>query len=243
MHALLRNLIRHLPGRRRPPPAAVDLALARPWPSTSDRRAVFSYIHQHNHWGDPESVSGPGSTLAHTRNIRETLPRLWKQLGIRVVLDAPCGDFNWFRAMDRPSGLRYIGGDIVEALVAANQHRYGDASTAFQVMDIISDPLPHADFWLCRECLFHLPSKDVLTVLRRFATSTIPYLCTTTHHECPVNTEIHTGTFSPLNLEKPPYNLPRARFYMDDWIEGTLPRRLGVWHRTDVASALGIHSE
>ncbi len=41
-------------------------------------------------------------------------------------------------------------------------------------------PLPKADLWLCRDVLFHLPNKDVITVLANFANSEIPYLLTTT---------------------------------------------------------------
>src|SRR5262249_38238518 len=42
-----------------------------------------------------ESVSGPGSSIRQTVEIRQRLPLLLQELGTRVLLDAPCGDFHW----------------------------------------------------------------------------------------------------------------------------------------------------
>lgn len=238
MNRWLRNLSTRLFGHRQ----AGALDPSQPgstWPKENDRSAVFEHIHQINHWGDPESLSGPGSTLEYTRNIRAELPRLWSQLGTRVVLDAPCGDYNWFRYIDRAAGIDYIGGDIVESLVRSNQQKYGDAHTRFVRLDIVLDALPDADFWLCRDCLFHLPTSDVLSILRNFAASRIPYLCTSNHPECTLNTDIRPGDFRLINLELPPYNLGKGRAYIEDWIPSYPPRHLVLWHRDDVTRALG----
>lgn len=205
-----------------------------------NRHDVFNHIHRANHWGDQESLSGPGSTLAYTKNIREELPRLWAQLGTQVFLDAPCGDFNWFRHIARNPNFKYIGGDIVEVLVNANRDKYADPCTVFMHLDVVSDPLPDADFWLCRDCLFHLPTIDILAALQNFAASNIPYLCTSTHPECLLNTDIATGDFRLLNLELAPYSLGKAITYIDDWIEGYPSRQLALWHRRDVARAMGM---
>ena len=43
-------------------------------------------------WGSDESGSGIGSELGATEALREYLPGLFKRLGVRKVLDAPCGD-------------------------------------------------------------------------------------------------------------------------------------------------------
>jgi len=72
------------PFRLRAPPATSPS-----WPNTKDLRTIFAHIHRSNHWGESESLSGPGSTLAYTENIREELPRLWEQLGTRIILDTP----------------------------------------------------------------------------------------------------------------------------------------------------------
>lgn len=90
-----------------------------------DRTAVFNRFYQRNVWNNPESRSGPGSTIERTERIRSELPSLFKQLGVRTVLDAPCGDYNWFRLISREPGFHYIGADIVEALVQKNRSFYG----------------------------------------------------------------------------------------------------------------------
>ena len=59
--------------------------------------ATFAPFYTENRWGDPESVSGPGSTLTRTSKLRSELPVFWKEIGARTLLDAPCGDFNWMK--------------------------------------------------------------------------------------------------------------------------------------------------
>ena len=222
--------------------SAAPPATAPSWPETKDLHSIFTHIHRSNHWGESESLSGPGSTLAYTENIRAELPRLWDQLGTRIILDAPCGDFNWFSNISRRHEFQYIGGDIVDELVHENQTRYGDPKTTFMNLNIVTGPFPDADFWLCRDCLFHLPNADILSALRNFTTSKIPYLCTSHHPDCKLNTDIMAGDFRLLNLELAPFHLKKAITYIDDWIEGYPRRQLALWHRCDVAKALGVPS-
>jgi len=44
-----------------------------------------------------------------------------------------------------------------DAYNALNSARFADQKCSFIDMDIISDPLPRADAWLCRDVLFHFP--------------------------------------------------------------------------------------
>src|SRR5580765_5333146 len=74
--------------------------------------SIFSGIYLNNSWSNPESVSGRGSTLAHTEMIRKTLPDLLAHLHARSLLDAPCGDFNWMQYVDL-GGIQYTGADVV----------------------------------------------------------------------------------------------------------------------------------
>ena len=76
-------------------------------------KETFTTIYQTNHWEGPDSVSGQGSDLAQTQEIRRQLPILLNDFGIKVILDVPCGDFSWMRLMDSHI-QKYIGGDIVE---------------------------------------------------------------------------------------------------------------------------------
>ena len=58
---------------------------------------VFAEFYRDNKWGDAESVSGAGSNLAQTEEVRRVLPGLLAELGCRSMLDVPCGDFYWMR--------------------------------------------------------------------------------------------------------------------------------------------------
>ncbi len=206
--------------------------------------SLFTHYYNKRIWkgGGQETVSGAGSTLEYTANIRKELPPLLERLQVTTMLDAPCGDFNWFRQMARPEGMQYIGGDIVRPLVDRNTELYANATTTFRYLDITQGPLPAVDLWLCRDCLFHLPTQSALEAIDNFLKSNIPYLLTTHHPRCNENTDIPTGLFRQINLELPPYSFPPARFYMDDWIEGYPVRSLGLWHRDDLVRAFGASS-
>lgn len=78
---------------------------------------VFKKIHQENHWGDGESVSGQGSNREQTATISVEIPKLLAELGVQTLLDAPCGDFGWISKIDLPI-KNYIGADIVPEVIA-----------------------------------------------------------------------------------------------------------------------------
>ncbi len=196
-----------------------------------DRKQVFSHHYEVNAWDNEESVSGPGSTIEYTENIRVEIPKLVKELGVSQILDAPCGDYNWFRKIEWETDITYLGGDIVEPLVESNQRHYENQTTQFINLDIIQDELPAADLWLCRDCLFHLSNRDVLLVLDNFLKSKIRYLLTSVHPNCEKNADIPTGSFRLLNLQLPPFRLSKPLKVMDDWIEGYPVRELALWDR------------
>jgi len=198
----------------------------------------FTHIYETNKWKNEESRSGIGSTAENTRNLRQELPQLIQIYGFETLLDAPCGDFNWFRIVERPAGLKYIGGEIVKGLVDNLEQTYGDTQTSFVHLDITRDPLPTADLWMCRDCLFHLSSDDIFAAMRNYLTSEIPYLLTSTHNNCTENIEIPTGHFRLLNLEIPPYNFPEPLLYVEDSGEESEPKNLGLWTRESLQYCL-----
>src|SRR5277367_6220031 len=133
---------------------------------------LFEHIYVNNIWGrNTESKSGPGSSLSYTTNIRQEISRLLNKADIKTFFDAPCGDFNWMKAVEFPESVKYIGGDISPSLIADIREGYADDSRSFIVFDITSDVFPTADVWFCRDCLFHLPYKHILSALSLFAAS------------------------------------------------------------------------
>ena len=171
----------------------------------------FTWIYQNDYWQSKESVSGTGSTLKYTENLRKELPSLFQKFGIHRVFDAPCGDFNWMSQLLREVDVSYIGGGIVEPLIRTLEERHRTDRISFVHIDLISGMFPPADLMICRDCLFHLSYSDTRSVLENFVASGIPYLLTTSHKNdgTIVNRDIQTGSFRVMDLFAPPYNFPR----------------------------------
>jgi hypothetical protein len=188
-------------------------------------KKVFSRIYKKNAWGSGESASGPGSALIQTEKLRQSLPELLKKMGIQSLLDAPCGDHNWMSQV--PLGnISYTGIDIVPEIIEQNKKKF--PGKKFIEADIIQDPLPYADLVLCKDCFIHLKNKDVNRVIDNFRKAGIKYMLASTY---PVsfNKIILTGHFRPVNLEKPPFNLPAPLEKLEDNAEDGSERWLGLW--------------
>lgn len=198
---------------------------------------IFLAIYAGNLWGSSESRSGPGSTIARAADFLPDLAALLRGLNTRVLVDAPCGDFNWARALV-PIVERYIGIDVVREIVARNQRASGSASTVFLHGDLTQDPLPPADVILCRDCLVHFSLVDVWRALGNFTRSGSRYLLTTTFVEHEDNPDISTGEWRPLNLERPPFCFPPPLAAVDERClhSGGVYRdkRLGLWELSDL---------
>ncbi len=201
-------------------------------------REVFRNKYLRKAWGAEETVSGPGSTLEHTEAIRSALPELFQQYSVSSFLDAPCGDYNWFRYVARTSGFSYIGGDIVPELVERNQTLFGSPETRFIELDITKEPLPDADLWMCRDCLIHLSNRDVFRVLANLLRSNIRLFLATNHVKCLKNIDIATGNCRSLNLKLEPFCLGEPIAEIDDWPEGHPKRKMALWKTVDLAAAL-----
>ena len=187
-------------------------------------------------------MSGPGSTVKYTENLRQELPRLFKKYEISSMLDAPCGDYNWMRLVERPN-VRYIGADIVPELVDDNNARYADDNTHFILCDILKDELPAVDLWMCRDVLFHFPYADIFQTLSNLLRSDIDYLLTTDHPEQQQNTDGRIGSFRPMNMLLEPFCFPEPIVWIDDWIEGYWVRRMGLWDVKSLEAVLVENAE
>lgn len=198
---------------------------------TNNDTHFFTRIFEDNGWGTEESRSGPGSTLEYTERLRAELPAWTRKYGIRSLFDAPCGDFNWFQAIALDDSVQYLGGDLVPAIIASNQARYGSAQHRFVCHDIVQDKLPQVDLWFCRDLWFHLSFCQIAMSLQQFLDSDVRYLATTTHYRAPFNFDIPAGGFRMLNLRKAPFHFPAPIDTIEDWIPGHQIRHIGLWSR------------
>lgn len=195
----------------------------------ADVRAVFETIHDSNLWNSTESRSGSGSELARTQSVRLGLEDWLKRhcTEISTFLDAPCGDLNWMRAVAFPDGVRYIGGEIVRALVAENTKNHQSDRRSFIDLDIIKGPLPHVDAWLCRDALIHFPLSAAVAVVETFRRSGCNYFLSTTYPTADNAIDITYGSFRPVNLAIAPFNLGEPLEMIRDTPESD--GFLGVW--------------
>ena len=200
---------------------------------------TFTKIYKENFWEDPESVSGAGSTIKYTEELRSKLPTLVKQFNIQSILDAPCGDFNWMKEILPQLNVKYTGGDIVHELVKKVAKKYTAENVNFITIDITTQELPSADLMICRDCLFHLHPSMVEDFFRNFCKSNIKYLLTTTHYN--TNNEfqnvkkLRPGNFKRIDLFSHPYNLTQdvlAR--IEDYIPGYPPREMVLFERSKI---------
>lgn len=197
------------------------------------RRDLFTNFYRDNLWKDPESRSGVGSRLEETRNVRAALPRILAELKVKTFLDAPCGDLNWMKHVEL-GPIDYIGADIVADLVADNERRFSSAPGPsgtryrFQLLDLVTDPVPRADLVLCRDCLVHISHKNVNKALRNIVAGGSHYLLTTTFVDRTENADIIIG-WHPINLQQPPFSWPAPLELIDEGSSEQGDKRLGLW--------------
>jgi hypothetical protein len=178
-------------------------------------RDTFTDIYMNRGWKNRESISGCGSTLRQTAQIRDYLPRVMRELGARSLLDIPCGDFNWMKEVPL-AGVEYIGADIVRPLVEENERRFGSSAVRFLCLDLATDNLPPADLVIVRDALVHLSLNQAVDALLHIARSGGGHLLATTFPSVSANEDIVTGDFRKLNLRLPPFNLPEPLTMLDE---------------------------
>lgn len=180
--------------------------------NTKNHKTAFHLIYRLNTWDSTESVSGPGSTFAYSRNLRERLPQLFEEYSIKSVFDAPCGDFNWMPSVLASSPVKYVGADIVRPLIANHRKKFAGDRTEFRLLDITRDAFPEADLWISRDCLVHLSYRQIFKTMHNFARSSIRFALLTNHRNRGdfQNQDIRPGEFRRLDLFSPPFSFPEA---------------------------------
>jgi hypothetical protein len=200
-----------------------------------NRERIFRKVYETNAWGSESSVSGPGSSLESTENLRESLPRLVATLAARSFLDIPCGDFQWMKHVSL-GVQKYYGADIVLSLVQKNQNDFGDRGD-FLHLDLLRDPLPSVDIVFCRDCLGHLSFREIHLAIKNIKNAVPDYFLTTTFPDHKVNVDTVTPYWRALNLQLAPFNFPAPTHLIKDFSESQNDHRgkyLGIWRMQDL---------
>lgn len=193
--------------------------------SHSSQKKKFELIYESNFWSSAESVSGLGSEIKNTINLRKELIKLIRNYKIESILDAPCGDFNWIKHILNKN-LKYTGADIVSTLIANNNRLYKNDKINFIQLDITSDRLPNSNLMICRDCLIHLSFKSIRLFFDNFAKSNIEYILLSSYKLKNISSEIKNvdisdGDFREIDLSNQPFNLPDPLYKILDKDEQT----------------------
>ncbi len=198
--------------------------------SSVGRRVLFTGFAAMNRWGSAESLSGEGSTLAQTEELRRQLPVIFEQFQIRSLLDIPCGDAHWMRMINGRLHA-YIGADIVTSLVNELK-KHARSNECFLTLDVVSDPLPEVDAVLSRDVLVHLSLDQALQAVENIRNSGSRFLLATTFPGRS-NRDIATGGWRPLDLAAEPFDLGPPLLIVNEACTesgGTFSdKSLGVW--------------
>lgn len=191
-------------------------------------KEIFEDIVKHNRW--KKHPCGPGSTFGYTENLRLNLGNFLKKHNITSMVDAPCGDYSWMSVTDLPSIQEYIGGDIVDFLIEANQAKY--PNHVFKQIDLTQDTLPDVDLLFCRDCLLHLSFKDIDKVFKNISRSNIKYVLLSNWYEDAENSrDIQTGEARYINFLESPYNFAQPIDSITDFVEGFPRRKMLLWSK------------
>jgi hypothetical protein len=200
------------------------------------RREKFTEVYEKNIWRGTESVSGTGSDTKQTVLLQQSLPKLFRELGVTSIVDAPCGDFHWMKNVSLH--VDYVGVDIVEELVGRLNGLYATPRRRFECLDLVTEILPRADLILCRDCLVHLPLQEVAIAIRQFIKSGATWLLTTTFPHAEENGDVRWSGWRPLNLEIAPFGFPKPhRLIVEGCTEDGgkyVDKSLGLWRLADL---------
>lgn len=176
------------------------------WSNKDSREEIFTTIYQRNLWQSSESVSGKGSEINATQVIINTLPKTFEKYKIRTIVDAPCGDYNWFKKINY-NFEKYYGIDIVESIIESNKNKYYSENTHFIQGDILTNIIPKVDLIFCRDCFIHLSNYEIIDCIKNFKSSGSKFLLTTNYENISKNNDLITGQFRKIDLTQSPFNL------------------------------------
>jgi len=180
----------------------------------TDIHGKFSDIYKNAYWKSKESSSGSGSEIEQAETLVQYLGWFIVKENIQSIVDCPCGDMTW-QTLLVSAVKRYVGCDIVPELINDNIVRLIETANpkptnlGFRVLDITKDPIPDCDLLMVRDCLNHLPNEQVLEAIQNIVRSGAKWVGITTFpNRTDGNTDIEVGKWRPINLQRPPFNMP-----------------------------------
>ena len=189
---------------------------------------TFEDIYRRNAWNGVETRSGPGSGTYATRALKDALPGLVADLGVRSVLDVGCGEGFW-----QPDLPGYLGVDVAES--AVREARANHPDRIYAVADIRLVVPPPFGLVIVRDVIQHLSYPSAAALIGNIRASGSAYLLASTYKGSP-NRDIEDGGFYSPDLTAEPFGLPDPEVLIFDGYayHATLEPRdsvkfLGLW--------------
>ena len=171
---------------------------------------TFNQIYDTAFWGraeDGRGTSGTGSTKEITKEYRTYLEEFIKSHGVKSVVDAGCGDWEFSSAVDW-NHARYLGIDISSTVVAAVKKKYESKTVKFKVGDV-TQSLPPADLLICKDVLQHLPNALIAKFIKNNLRKGKYKWAIITNDRGPDNPDANPGDYRSINLSVAPFNVRR----------------------------------
>jgi len=166
-------------------------------------KMAFTDIYNNNVWG---LGSGTGSLPENNLVYMNYLSEFLKKNNVKSVVDFGCGDWQFSRYIDW-TGVNYLGVDVVDSVVQANNEKFANENISFQTVPDLAD-LPECDLIISKDVLQHLPLGDIhanLAALR--AKSKYMLITNDVYPDKWTNVEIEPGGCRSLRFDLPPFSM------------------------------------
>lgn len=175
-----------------------------------------------------ESVAGYGSSLQETQYLREELPRIFKNLNIKNILDIPCADFFWMDKVDF-NNMSYTGADLLAEQIAMSQQLHPEKK--FIILDMTQDALPKVDLIFTRDLFIHLNNENIKRCIINVKNSGSKYFMASTYLKIKNNEEMN-GLLSWrfINLQQHPFNFTDPLIVIDEKTHTSIGKSMAVWN-------------
>jgi SAM-dependent methyltransferase len=150
---------------------------------------------------------------AHPR-LCNLLRRVLDENKVTSVLDLGCGDWQFSRFIDW-SGVRYQGFDLVRSVIERNRELYSATNITFHAYEGDLAQLPPADLIIAKDVLQHWSNQSVtnfLPFLKKYPLALLTN-CVQPDGGPTANVDDADGGSRPIDLRRPPFNLPAELIY------------------------------
>jgi SAM-dependent methyltransferase len=177
---------------------------------------TFRRIYNTKAWGDEGERfhSGAGSRGQIAEHYCSSVIRFIQEHRVRSVVDLGCGDFSVGSVIQKATGVRYVGIDVVPELIEHLTNTVQSPLISFDCLDITRDLLPQADLCLIRQVLQHLSNQEIDQILRNLGgfssvliSEQVPAYPQSINHDKPHGPDVRGIYGSGVYVEKPPFSI------------------------------------